>query len=235
MIGQYLIDLVEKRVICRGIWDRPPSGSAHLRRMSKRFSRCCRNRSARSLCAKLRRVPCNSLSSIVMTLRCRRWSSIWIFWRSAYRRFAKILRVDDEDITDMIGEIRRLDRKPGLKFRAARTQTMCPMSMCGLGTWEAAHRTQQRHPAARAGQSGLLHRAVENDEGRRQILFHHCLQNATWLVRALNQRARTILQVATRSCASRTASSRMAWHICGRATSRRSRMRSRCTSRPCRG
>src|SRR4051812_6848862 len=33
----------------------------------------------------------------------------------------KLCGVDDEDITDMIGEIRRLDPKPGLKFGSART------------------------------------------------------------------------------------------------------------------
>ncbi len=38
----------------------------------------------------------------------------------------KLCGVDDEDITDMIGEIRRLDPKPGLKFGAARTQTVVP-------------------------------------------------------------------------------------------------------------
>src|SRR5665213_579190 len=38
----------------------------------------------------------------------------------------KFCGVDDEDITDMIGEIRRLDPKPGLKFGSARTQTMVP-------------------------------------------------------------------------------------------------------------
>src|SRR6201995_1194609 len=38
----------------------------------------------------------------------------------------KFCGVDDEDITDMIGEIRRLDPKPGLKFGSARMQTMVP-------------------------------------------------------------------------------------------------------------
>src|SRR5476649_3076711 len=38
----------------------------------------------------------------------------------------KLCGVDDDDITDMIGEIRRLDPKPGLKFGSARTQTMVP-------------------------------------------------------------------------------------------------------------
>ena len=38
----------------------------------------------------------------------------------------KLCGVDDDDITDMIGEIRRLNPKPGLKFGSPRTQTVVP-------------------------------------------------------------------------------------------------------------
>src|SRR4029077_17595792 len=38
----------------------------------------------------------------------------------------KFCAVDDEDIVDMTGEIRRLDPKPGLKFGTAKMQTMVP-------------------------------------------------------------------------------------------------------------
>ncbi|MGY3363417.1 RNA polymerase sigma-54 factor [Bradyrhizobium sp. GM2.4] len=38
----------------------------------------------------------------------------------------KLCGVDDEDIADMIGEIRRLNPKPGMKFGTARLQTMVP-------------------------------------------------------------------------------------------------------------
>ena len=74
----------------------------------------------------------------------------------------------------MIGEIRRLDPKPGLKFGASRMQPMVPDVYVRPGArWRLACRTQQRHAAAGAGQSDLLHRAVEDDpQGRRQILFH---------------------------------------------------------------
>src|SRR6201989_2413780 len=38
----------------------------------------------------------------------------------------KLCGVDDEDIADRIGEIRRLNPKPGMKFGSARLQTMVP-------------------------------------------------------------------------------------------------------------
>ena len=86
----------------------------------------------------------------------------------------KLCGVDDDDITDMIGEIRRLDPKPGLKFGSARTQTVVPdVYVRPRPRWRLACRTQQRHAAARAGQPDLLHRTVEDHpQGRRQVLFH---------------------------------------------------------------
>src|SRR6202011_40934 len=95
----------------------------------------------------------------------------------------KFCGVDDDDITDMIGEIRRLNPKPGLKFGSVRTQTMVP------------------DVYVRPGPDGGWHVELNSDTLPRvlvnQIYYTECLQNATWLVRALDQRARTILKVAT--------------------------------------
>ena len=114
-------------------------------------------------------------------------------------RLRKLCGVDDEDIADMIGEIRRLNPKPGLKFGSARTADHGAGRLCAPGSRRRlACRAQQRHLAARAGQPDLLFRALEDDgkDGDKSY-FTDCLQNATWLVRALDQRARTILKVAT--------------------------------------
>ena len=60
-----------------------------------------------------------------------------------------------------------------------------------------AGRTQLRHAAESAGQSELLRRSL-GDRARDtdKSYLAECLQSATWLVRALDQRARTILKVA---------------------------------------
>ncbi|MDA9408912.1 RNA polymerase factor sigma-54 [Bradyrhizobium sp. CCBAU 45384] len=106
--------------------------------------------------------------------------------------------VDDEDITDMIGEIRRLNPKPGMKFGSARLQTMVPdvyVRPDRDGGWhvELNSDTLPRVLINQTYYSELSKKIGKTDKS----YFTDALQNATWLVRALDQRARTILKVAT--------------------------------------
>jgi RNA polymerase sigma-54 factor len=120
----------------------------------------------------------------------------------AKRDFASLRRlcgVDDEDMADMIGEIRRLDPKPGLKFGRARMQTMVPDVYVRPGPdggW-LVELNSDTLPRVLVNQTyyAQLSKALRKD-GEKSY-FTDCLQNATWLVRALDQRARTILKVAT--------------------------------------
>ncbi len=115
----------------------------------------------------------------------------------------KICGVDDEDIADMIGEIRRLNPKPGMKFGSARLQTMVPDVYVRPGPdggWHVelnsdtlprvlVNQTYYSQLAKKIGKEG----SKDGDKS----YFTDALQNATWLVRALDQRARTILKVST--------------------------------------
>src|SRR4051794_39810569 len=111
----------------------------------------------------------------------------------------KLCGVDDDDITDMIGEIRRLDPKPGLKFGSARTQTMVPDVYVRPGPDGGWHveLNSDTLPRVLVNQAYYteLSKTIRKDGDK--SYFTDCLQNATWLVRALDQRARTILKVAT--------------------------------------
>ncbi|MGJ4930979.1 RNA polymerase factor sigma-54 [Bradyrhizobium sp. HKCCYLS2038] len=120
----------------------------------------------------------------------------------AKRDFAslrKLCGVDDEDLVDMIGEIRRLDPKPGLKFGTTRTQTMVPDVYVRPGPdggW-LVELNSDTLPRVLVNQRyySELSKTIRKDGDK--SYFTDCLQNATWLVRALDQRARTILKVAT--------------------------------------
>lgn len=120
----------------------------------------------------------------------------------AKRDFAalrKLCGVDDDDIADMIAEIRRLDPKPGLKFSTARTQTVVPdvyVRPGADGGWHVELNSDTL-PRVLVNQTYYteLSRTIRKDGDK--SYFSDCLQNATWLVRALDQRARTILKVAT--------------------------------------
>src|SRR3984957_6299408 len=111
----------------------------------------------------------------------------------------KLCGVDDEDITDMIGEIRRLDPKPGLKFGSARAQTVVPDVYVRPGPDGGWHveLNSETLPRVLVNQTYYteLSKTIRKDGDK--SYFSDCLQNATWLVRALDQRARTILKVAT--------------------------------------
>jgi RNA polymerase sigma-54 factor len=111
----------------------------------------------------------------------------------------KICGVDDEDLADMIGEIRRLDPKPGLKFGSARTQTVVPDVYVRPGPDGGWHVELNSDTLPRVLVNQVyyseLSKSIRKDGDK--SYFTDCLQNATWLVRALDQRARTILKVAT--------------------------------------
>jgi RNA polymerase sigma-54 factor len=111
----------------------------------------------------------------------------------------KICGVDDEDIADMIGEIRHLNPKPGLKFGSAKTQSVVPDVYVRPGPDGGWHveLNSDTLPKVLVNQVyySQLSKTIRKDGDK--TYFTDCLQNATWLVRALDQRARTILKVAT--------------------------------------
>ncbi len=107
--------------------------------------------------------------------------------------------VDDEDLADMIAEIRRLDPKPGLRFASSRVQTVTPDVYVRPGPdggW-LVELNSDTLPKVLVNQRyyARLSKTIRNDSDK--SYFSDCLQSATWLVRALDQRARTILKVSS--------------------------------------
>jgi RNA polymerase sigma-54 factor len=111
----------------------------------------------------------------------------------------KICGVGDEDIVDMIGEIRRLNPKPGLAFGSATVQPIIPDVFVRAGPdggW-LVELNSETLPKVLINQSyyAKVSKTARAD-GEKNYLTE-CLQSATWLVRALDQRARTILKVSS--------------------------------------
>jgi RNA polymerase sigma-54 factor len=111
----------------------------------------------------------------------------------------KICGIGDEDLADMIGEIRRLNPKPGLAFGSATVQPIIPDVFVRPGPdggW-LIELNSETLPKVLVNQSYYAKVAkTARVDGEKNYLAE-CLQNATWLVRALDQRARTILKVST--------------------------------------
>ncbi len=120
----------------------------------------------------------------------------------ARRDFAALRRIcgiDDEDLRDMIAEIRQLDPKPGARFGSTPIQPVTPDVFARPspdGGW-TVELNSDTLPKVLVNQSYYTELARGARKSEDKSYFSDCLQNATWLVRALDQRARTILKVAT--------------------------------------
>jgi RNA polymerase sigma-54 factor len=115
---------------------------------------------------------------------------------AARRDFAALKRicgVDEEDLADMLAEIRRLEPKPGLAFTAAPVAVVGPAPDGGFLV-ELNPDTLPRILLNRSYYAEVA-KAVRKDEDK--SFLSDCLQTAHWLTRSLDQRARTILKVAS--------------------------------------
>lgn len=111
----------------------------------------------------------------------------------------RICGVDDEDIADMVAEIRRLDPKPGRGFGGSAAETVVPdvfIRTAPDGSW-LVDLNPDTLPRVLINQTyhARVSRAARNDVDKAFIA--ECLQTANWLTRSLEQRARTILKVAS--------------------------------------
>jgi len=119
----------------------------------------------------------------------------------AKRDFAalkKICGVGDEDLVDMIAEIRKLNPKPGLAFGSAVVQPIVPdvfVRPAPNGGW-IVELNSDTLPKVLVNQSYYAEVSATAKRDTEKSYLAECLQSATWLVRALDQRARTILKVA---------------------------------------
>jgi RNA polymerase sigma-54 factor len=119
----------------------------------------------------------------------------------AKRDFAalkKICGVGDEDLADMIAEIRRLNPKPGLAFGSAVVQPIVPDVFVRPGPdggW-IVELNSDTLPKVLVNQIYYAEVSATARRDADKSYLAECLQSATWLVRALDQRARTILKVA---------------------------------------
>jgi len=111
----------------------------------------------------------------------------------------KACGVDDADLADMIAEIRALNPKPGLAFGSTAVQPLVPdvfVRPAADGSY-AVELNADTLPKVLVDQSyyAVVSKTAKNDTEKSYL--NECLQTATWLVRALDQRAKTILKVST--------------------------------------
>jgi len=118
--------------------------------------------------------------------------------RRDFPALKKICAVGDEDLADMVAELRRLNPKPGLAFGSAIVQPIVPdvfVRPARDGAW-LVELNSDTLPKVLVNQTYYAKVSVTARRDTEKSYLAECFQNATWLVRALDQRARTILKVA---------------------------------------
>jgi RNA polymerase sigma-54 factor len=110
----------------------------------------------------------------------------------------KAVGCDAEDLSDMIQELKQLNPKPGLKFGSVQMQPVLPDVMVRAardGSW-AVELNSDTLPRVLLNRSyyTMVSKHSRNDKDKGYLT--ECLANANWLIKSLDQRARTILRVA---------------------------------------
>jgi RNA polymerase sigma-54 factor len=119
--------------------------------------------------------------------------------RRDFHSLTRLCGVGQEDLLDMLAEIRALDPKPGMVFAGGTADVIVPdvlVRPAPDGSWQVELNpdTLPRVLVDNAYYARVS--SVAKDAAEKDFLTE-CLQNATWLKRSLDQRARTILKVAS--------------------------------------
>ncbi len=104
----------------------------------------------------------------------------------------------DEDLADMIADIKSLEPKPGLKFGKSSLQPVVPDVFVRKrpdGSW-LVELNSETLPKVLVNQAYYATVSKTAKDKKDKSYLHGCLQTANWLVKSLDQRARTILKVA---------------------------------------
>src|SRR5215467_15655631 len=201
MVAQYLVDLVDDAgYLPADLTDaaqRLGASSAQIEAMLARLQTfdppgVCARSLAECLAIQLREL--DRLDPAMEALL----DNIELVAKRDFSTLRKICGVDEEDLVEMVAEIRRLNPKPGLAFSSVLVQPIVPDVFVRQGpdgewTVELNHDTLPRVLVNQTYYSKVSKTAKKETE---KSYLAQCLQTATWLVRALDQRAKTILKVA---------------------------------------
>jgi RNA polymerase sigma-54 factor len=118
--------------------------------------------------------------------------------KSQVERLMALCGVDREDLSDMIAEVRALTPKPGAAFGGGAVQSVAPdvyVKQAPDGSWVVELNTDSL-PKVLMNQRyyATVSKSAKREEDKQFVA--ECAANASWLVKSLDQRARTILKVA---------------------------------------
>ncbi|QPC86198.1 RNA polymerase factor sigma-54 [Mesorhizobium sp. NBSH29] len=116
-----------------------------------------------------------------------------------FHSLKKICGVDEQDLLDMLAEIRALDPRPGMAFSGGHTDTIVAdviVKPASDGSW-AIELNVETLPRVLVDQIYFANVSSHAKGQAEKDFLTECMQDATWLTRSLDQRAKTILKVAS--------------------------------------
>lgn len=116
-----------------------------------------------------------------------------------FDELCKLCGVDNEDLADMIGEIKMLNPKPGDAFRSFNVETLIPDVVMKARKDNNWHVELNPQALPKVLVNNRYYATVSKQAKAREDKKYltECYHNATWLAKALDQRAQSILKVAT--------------------------------------
>ncbi|SFZ86534.1 RNA polymerase, sigma 54 subunit, RpoN/SigL [Devosia enhydra] len=112
---------------------------------------------------------------------------------------ARAVACDREDLLDMLAELRRLDPRPGRAFESGPVETVVPdvyVRPAPLGGWQLELNSDIL-PRVLVNREYYASVSRRTRDGAEKSFLVDCLASANWLAKSLDQRAQTILKVAT--------------------------------------
>lgn len=116
--------------------------------------------------------------------------------RGELGRLKRMCHVDDEDMADMIAELRDYDPKPGSQYGGEPIQAVVPdIFIAPAKKGWAIELNNATLPKVIVNRSYYHEMSDAGDDEKSRAWLNECLANANWLTKALDQRARTIIKV----------------------------------------
>ncbi|MBB6413272.1 RNA polymerase factor sigma-54 [Mesorhizobium sangaii] len=119
--------------------------------------------------------------------------------RRDFHALKRICGVDEEDLLDMLAEIRALDPRPGMAFSGGASDAIVAdveVRAANDGSW-TVELNAETLPRVLVDHIYFAQVSPQAKNQAEKDFLAECLQNANWLTRSLDQRAKTILKVAS--------------------------------------
>lgn len=119
--------------------------------------------------------------------------------RRDFQTLKRLCEVDEEDLLDMLAEIRALDPRPGTAFSGGASDAIVAdveVRAANDGSW-TVELNAETLPRVLVDHIYFAQVSPHAKNQAEKDFLAECLQNANWLTRSLDQRAKTILKVAS--------------------------------------